>query len=116
MSKRVSKRKPKRKYVTTPASQARICWNNVRALCTNPSHPGHRYVGARGVTMHQPWADSFEAFVEGVGLPPDAGHTLKRLDREGHYSPGNVAWVPKNPDAVAGKVVLAPTRLESANG
>ena len=66
MKRPLMKRKPKRKYVTTPASQARICWNNVRALCANPTHPGYRYVGARGVVMHQPWADSFEAFVEGV--------------------------------------------------
>jgi hypothetical protein len=67
----------------------------MRTRCLNPRALAYPWYGARGITVHPAWSGSFEAFLSDVGLKPTPGHTLERIDVNGHYEPGNVTWVPR---------------------
>ncbi len=61
------------------------------ARCHNPGASDYGRYGGRGVTVHVPWRESFEAFLAEVGERPH-GTTLDRIDSHGDYEPGNVRW------------------------
>jgi hypothetical protein len=75
-----------RTHGSTGTSEYRI-WHGMKWRCRN--HP--TYLG-RGITVADRWLVSFEAFLADVGPRPSSKHTLDRLDNDGNYEPGNVAW------------------------
>jgi len=60
--------------------------------CTNRNGNRYHRYGGRGISVHQPWRDSFEGFLRDVGRCPSEHHSLGRLDHDRDYEPGNVAW------------------------
>jgi hypothetical protein len=59
-----------------------------KTLCTNPKNPRWSQYGARGIGFR---FSSFVSFLEHLGRRP-AGKVLDRIDRDGHFAPGNVYW------------------------
>jgi hypothetical protein len=60
---------------------------------TNTTNEQYRDYGARGITVCDRWLNSFDAFVEDVGLPPTVeDYSLDRIDNDRGYEPGNVRW------------------------
>lgn len=61
----------------------------------------HGYM-RRGIIIDPAWQGSFEAFRDYVrvhlGRRP-AGHSLDRIDNDGHYVPGNVRWATRKQQA-----------------
>lgn len=68
----------------------KAAWANTLRKCRDLRHADYRYYGARGITVCARW-DSFENFVEDMGLRPDE-LTLERRDNDGNYEPGNCVW------------------------
>jgi len=66
-------------------------WQMMKQRCTNPKATGYQNYGGRGIRMCERWFNSYEAFIEDVGVPPH-GATLDRIDTDGDYEPGNVRW------------------------
>jgi len=66
-------------------------WENMKQRCLNPKHPNWKHYGGRGITIHQPWIDSFEVFYRDVGGPP-AGLSIDRVWNDGPYHKFNVRW------------------------
>lgn len=72
-------------------SEYRI-WQGMKWRCLNPNYKPYPNYGGRGITVCDRWRDSFEAFLADMGPRPSKKHTLDRLDNDGNYEPGNVAW------------------------
>jgi hypothetical protein len=68
-------------------------WTAMIERChTVPTHhEWHRY-GGRGIQVCQRWRDDFWAFAADVGVPPESGLTIDRIDPDGDYEPSNLRW------------------------
>lgn len=74
-------------------SQLYAIWSEMIQRCTNPRNPQYANYGGRGIGVHAPWRDSFEAFRDDVGERPSPWHSLDRFpDNDGNYEPDNVRW------------------------
>jgi hypothetical protein len=65
---------------------------NMIQRCTNPRNPHFKNYGGRGITICQPWLESFVIFLKDIGAKPSPKHTLERKDNELGYSPENCCW------------------------
>lgn len=67
-------------------------WYNIKERTTNTDNPGYKDYGKRGITMCSKWLNSFDAFVEDMGIPPK-GYSLDRIDNNKGYYKENCRWV-----------------------
>lgn len=69
-------------------------WSQMKARCNNPKTKNYNDYGGRGVTVCARWLESFENFLEDMGLKPTPKHSLDRFpDNEtGNYEPSNCRW------------------------
>ena len=64
----------------------------MRHRCLNSKHQQFKDYGGRGIKICDQWLNDFQQFMADVGVKPSSDLTLDRLNNNGHYEPGNVAW------------------------
>ena len=66
-------------------------WSGMLKRCLNPNCKAFPAYGGRGITVAPEWRD-YLSFLHDVGRRPSPRHQLDRIDNDGNYEPGNVAW------------------------
>lgn len=74
------------------ASKEYECWINMRRRCGNTKDPNYHRYGGRGISVCERWQNSFEDFLEDVGMAPTKKHSLGRIDNDKDYCKSNVQW------------------------
>lgn len=75
-------------------------WAHIIGRCRNPEDTSYPRYGGRGITVHDEWADSFDAFLRDVGQAPSPAHSIDRIDNDAGYRPGNVRWATQQEQAL----------------
>ena len=67
-------------------------WQSMKNRCFNPNSGDYRNYGGRGIGIHPPWIESFEAFLKYAGPLFVPELSIDRIDNDGDYEPGNIRW------------------------
>ena len=66
-------------------------WSSMISRCMDPRNPDFKHYGGRGITVHEEWLKSYQAFVDHIGERP-LNTTIDRINVNKNYEPGNVRW------------------------
>lgn len=62
--------------------------------CHSPNHISYKNYGAKGVRVCDRWLNSFESFIEDMGVP-NPNDSIDRINNNLGYHPDNCRWVGK---------------------
>lgn len=68
-------------------------WQAMKRRCNNPSDKRFSDYGGRGIKVCDRWLESYENFLTDMGLPPEIGYQIDRVDNSLGYSKENCKWV-----------------------
>ena len=82
---------PRRKTHGQSNSITYTTWISMKTRCGNMNDKDYKQYGAKGITICKHWRNSFENFVEDMGIRP-IGTTIDRINPFLGYSHKNCRW------------------------
>lgn len=70
-------------------------WIHMIHRCTNKNDKAFKHYGALGISVCDRWMNSFDNFVDDMGMRPSKDHSLDRIDVNGNYCKENCRWADK---------------------
>lgn len=67
-------------------------WSGIKKRTTLPNQSNSKYYYDRGIEMCDRWINSFETFLEDMGMAPSKNHSVDRINVDGNYEPSNCRW------------------------
>ena len=67
-------------------------WMGMKRRCYDTESISYERYGAMGITVCDRWKNSFTAFLNDMGLVPEKGLSLDRINNAQGYSPENCRW------------------------
>ena len=91
-----TKRKDYARLYARPFKVERQAFYGARRRCIDTTRKGYARYGGRGIEFR---FHTFEEFIDALrtadnpsGMRPSTGHSLDRINTNGHYEAGNVRW------------------------
>lgn len=70
-------------------------WVSMKKRCLNKNHKSFINYGGRGINVSREWTESFESFINDMGLRPSKNHSLERIENDKGYFKDNCIWATK---------------------
>ena len=67
-------------------------WLSMKSRCLNVNDPVFSNYGMRGVKVCDEWLNSFENFINDMGMKPNNSYSIDRIDVNGNYEKSNCRW------------------------
>lgn len=80
-----------KKWNNKTGTRTYYAWRSMRQRCTNNTNASWKSYGGRGVSVCPDWMNSYDNFVEAMGIAP-MGASLDRINVDGDYTPENCRW------------------------
>ena len=68
-------------------------WSSIKTRCYNSNVKKNKNYHSNKITVCDKWLNSFEAFIDDMGLAPSKKHSIDRIDNSKGYYPDNCRWV-----------------------
>lgn len=89
-------------------------WVSMRWRCEKPQYAQYKDYGGRGIKVCDRW-QSFQAFLNDVGMRPSLNHSIDRRNNDGNYEPGNVRWATRKEQAQNRRKLSYPRAIMARN-